>query len=58
MARPVFHIALPRTPARRARAVAVVNAVFPLVIAALLAGAVADHVGGTDPVRIVAGTVR
>jgi len=55
MTRRVFHIALPRTPARRARAMALVNTVFPLVIAALLAGAAADRApGNAYPVTIVA----
>lgn len=50
-----FHIALPRTPARRARAMALVNTVFPLVIAALLAGAAGDRThGGAQSVTIVA----
>lgn len=55
MTRSVFHIALPRTPARRARAAALVNAIFPLVIAALLAGALADRAGGSAyPATVVA----
>lgn len=56
MIHPSFHIALPRTPAQRARAVALVNTVFPLVIAALLAGSLAGRTIDTaQPVVVVAG---
>jgi len=53
-----LHSAMLRTLARRAWAMTFVNAAFPLLIAALLAGATAERARGDDyPVTVVAGQV-
>lgn len=55
MIHPVFHLAMPRTPAQRARAVILVNTIFPLMIAGLLADALAGQTArDARPVAIVA----